>query len=120
MSTTDSVSSVALNGRNAEISPRVTSAVSTGTISAAAWRALSFSALAARFAALSVGLPLSPPFLAAGAVPGAVVVVAAAAALAGGAGSRLQPESKNPARIPVTKALPKGTAPRRETKDDTI
>src|SRR5256885_1517915 len=54
MSTAASVSSVELNDRNAEIAPRVTGAVSTGTISAAAWRAFSFSVSAARLAAVAL------------------------------------------------------------------
>lgn len=47
MSTAASVSRFELKERNDEIAPRVTGAVSTGTISAAACRAFSFSRSAA-------------------------------------------------------------------------
>src|SRR5687768_17128710 len=108
MSTTDSVSSVELNERNAEMAPRVISAVSTGTISAAAWRALSFSAVSGRLPA-PAGPPPGPaaaavaapgagaaPVLAAGvavevAVAGEELLAAAGAPVVGGGGVRLQP-----------------------------
>src|SRR5688500_1950341 len=111
MSTIASVSRVALKGRNAEISPRVTSAVSTGTISAAACRALSFSADAARLAA-AVGLSPGAGTLAPAVVSAAAVLVAATAGalVAADAESRLQPARMNNANTPATRTVEWRTA----------
>src|SRR5262245_23767193 len=95
MSTTASVSRVALKLRKAEMEPRVTRAVSTGTISAACWRAFSFSASAARLAAAAAfGVE----------APGVLLVVAAAvvpvpfagtvAALVSAAAGALRPQPR--------------------------
>src|SRR4051794_392542 len=106
MSTTASVSNVALKLRNAEIGPRVTAATSTGTCSAADWRALSFSASAAFFAAAGSVFAEAAPV-----PPTAVLfcVVAelgdAAVAVALPASPAPHPASKNKGMVTTTASL---------------
>src|SRR5688572_25107453 len=112
MSTAASVSTVELKARKAEIGPRATATVSTGTRSAAACRAFSFSASAAF---------LSPSFVA----PPALLSVAdeapvdADALPAAGAVLRLQLTRNITATRPVQSVGNEPTTRRRGRKSDT-
>src|SRR4051812_25316719 len=104
MSTVASVSSVELKLRNEEMGPRATAAVSTGTASAAAWRALSFSACAAFCAAAgSAAAALAAPAAGAAEVEAGAAVVAAV--VAGTAASRLQADAQSPAAKTISSAV---------------